>query len=158
MNPDSPKPAGKISSISQACLEKSKEKMETRRCANTRGSLSVTSHCWLQGTDTRLILMTPHATPERRFRNMFSQSTEQQSLNLNPGLLAPRPGPLPLGLSWSHHLLHQTSPSTPHPLPPPLSTWPRASNLEPAATRTPSKNPQAKAEGEKEAQLQFETS
>lgn len=83
-----------------------------RRNANTWVSSSVASHCWLQGTDTYKVylLMTLHMTLER-FRVMGPQSTEQQNLKSNPGLLTPRPGPLPSGSSWSHHLLHQTSSS-----------------------------------------------
>ena len=34
---------------------------------------------------------------------------------------------------------------------PPLPAWPKESSLEPAATRTLAKNPQAKAEGQKDS-------
>lgn len=96
-----------------------------------------------------------------------AQSTEQQSLNLNPGLLAPKlERPFYQGSHGPATPFTKPPPPTtpqnggpPHPtLFYPLSTWPRASNLEPAATRTLSKNPQAEAEGEKEAQLKIKTS
>lgn len=139
---------------------------EGRNKEMCRLRVSVPSRCLLPAVRQRHSQGPPPHTPsakglfssfQQRFRDV---QLSQRHTAGKPGL-EPRPS-----VCWarapsiilSSHLVHRTSshnrpwnssPHPPHSAPPPLSTWPGESSLEPAATRTLSKNPQAQAEGKR---------